>query len=280
MVKMLIIGFDAMDYNIALKFLPESGFTVFPLYAEVPATAPSWTSIHTGLSVEEHGVREMWQNAGYKSHSFFWEILNDHGYTCELMNIPATYPPRPVKRYIVCGFPAPIGRRDYTYPKELMNSLPQDFQQKLDIVYWDPDMRTDWFSKIKDMDPEDVFSRIKSDAEFIINKTVEFHANSDLVYIQFSYIDRLCSHLISLIPKYGDSLRIKDIYKLAIHHIKRLEQDFSPEKVMIISDHGDGWVMASHSRFGVLGVKNISVDKKFPENTDIFRIVLREFGVI
>lgn len=268
--RLLLLGFDAMDYNIALNFLPKLGFNVKPLYAPVPVTAPSWTSIHTGKTMEEHGVNEMWKPAGDTKNRFFWEILNEKGYTCELMNVPATYPPRPVNKYIVCGFPMPIGHGCYTHPPELMKRLSNNFREKLDIVFWDPEMNTNWFGKIKHgMGPRAVLAKAKQDSNAVVDKFLELHTGSDLAYLQLSFIDRVCSHL------YRDYYT--QMYGLASEIIRRVELKISPDRVMIVSDHGNGWFYGTHSRFGTLGTKNVRVDKRFPEVTDVFHLVLKQF---
>ena len=271
--KLLVLGFDGMDYNISLKFLPNLGFDVHPLYAPIPVTAPSWTSIHTGLTVEQHGINEMWKPAGKINHFFFWEILNQKGYTCELMNIPATYPPRPVRNYIVCGFPMPIRDGCYTYPPDLMNRLPRNFKERMDLVFWDSELRTNWFAKLRKTPLERLMARVIEDSNMILDKVVEFHSGGDLVYVQWIFIDRVGSHLFCKYH-YGD---LGALYRHSLYLIGRLEKELKPETEIVISDHGDGWMFGEHSHFGVIATKGFRLSKLLYENREVFNIILGLF---
>ena len=139
--KVLVMGFDALDYHFFARFASQD-YSIIPLYSPVPMTGPAWSSIYTGLSVTNHGISEGWGRrksrlysryeyldnllwnirklAGYtmlKSRvtdhetyatsrdSFLWDVLSKNDIECKLFNLPCTYPPRKIKGVI----PSPGG---------------------------------------------------------------------------------------------------------------------------------------------------------------------------
>ncbi|MBE7472373.1 MAG: hypothetical protein HS114_24855 [Anaerolineales bacterium] len=59
-----------------------------------------------------------------------WDILGHHGRQVGLVNIPMTYPPRPVNGFMIACFLTPQ-RTLFTYPHELSRQL-TDYQIDLD----------------------------------------------------------------------------------------------------------------------------------------------------
>jgi predicted AlkP superfamily phosphohydrolase/phosphomutase len=77
-------------------------------------TGPSWTSIYTGQPAEVHGLTDLWGRPLNGSRAFptvkepyIWEVLNRHGLTCGVVTMPITYPARPIRNYMIAGFPSP-----------------------------------------------------------------------------------------------------------------------------------------------------------------------------
>lgn len=65
MTRLLIIGFDGMDYFLTRKTIKEYPFkNLTPIskkqVVEETVTGPSWASFYTGLSKEIHGVTDGW----------------------------------------------------------------------------------------------------------------------------------------------------------------------------------------------------------------------------
>ena len=55
----------------------------------------------------------------------FWDVLGHEGVTVGLVNIPLTYPPRPVNGFMVTGLLTPPNATVFTYPPELSAELPE-----------------------------------------------------------------------------------------------------------------------------------------------------------
>lgn len=99
-----------------------------------PLTGPAWSSFMTGKSPSGHGVLEFFRRepGTYRQvlntyrdldGAVLWRRLSDAGLRVGVMGVPLTYPPEPVNGFMISGLLTPAGRRDFTYPKELLREL-------------------------------------------------------------------------------------------------------------------------------------------------------------
>lgn len=99
-----------------------------------PITGSAWPSFQTGKNPGQHGIFsfEDLVPATYKrriinSHAIqgepLWSILSQHGKRVCVINVPITYPPRPVNGYLISGLLSPYGDRRITYPPELYEEM-------------------------------------------------------------------------------------------------------------------------------------------------------------
>jgi predicted AlkP superfamily phosphohydrolase/phosphomutase len=97
-----------------------------------PVTAPAWTTFTTGVNPGRHGVFDFRQRLDGKlrwvtSHSVraprIWDWINVAGHSAGAINMPLTYPPTPVREYMLSGFLTPSNSREYTYPPGLGEQL-------------------------------------------------------------------------------------------------------------------------------------------------------------
>ncbi|MEW6733803.1 MAG: alkaline phosphatase family protein [Acidobacteriota bacterium] len=147
--RVLIIGLDGMTFNfidplIAAGRLPTIARliaegvrspleTVFP-----PITSVAWTSFITGKNPGKHGILEFIQrrhgqaretaaNAAQRSGKALWDLFSEAGRRVIITNFPITYPPTRVNGCMISDFMTPRGRRDITYPAELLHDLESRF---------------------------------------------------------------------------------------------------------------------------------------------------------
>lgn len=143
--RVLIIGLDGGTLDLilpwvraghlpALARLIEGGVSGPLKSSYPPLTGPAWSSFITGKSPGRHGVMEFFfrkegtyqqvlnnrQNIDGKS---LWSILSDSGKKVGIMGVPLTYPPEPVNGFLITGLLTPPGRRDFTFPRELLAEL-------------------------------------------------------------------------------------------------------------------------------------------------------------
>ncbi len=143
--RLLVIGLDGATWDLlgpmmARDWLPNlarlvAEGTLAPLRSTIPPlTAPAWTSFMTGLNPGRHGVfafqralnrdlERTYVNATAIHGPLLWEHLNRHGLTVGVLNVPLTYPLRPVNGWAVSGMLTPSEESDFTWPAELAPAL-------------------------------------------------------------------------------------------------------------------------------------------------------------
>jgi len=106
-----------------------------------PYTAPAWVSCLTGVNPGKHGVFGFVINKHNEIKRRFidssdieaprlWHYVNAAGKSAGMINIPVTYPPEPVRGFMVSDFLTPLGREDYTYPASIYG----DYLKPMDYV--------------------------------------------------------------------------------------------------------------------------------------------------
>ena len=146
-MKCLVIGLDGASFNILLPLvergllrnlrgLVERGCRA-RLRSVMPWQTPSaWTSYSTGVNPGQHGIFGWWRaengrlvpnNGLYVNLPRYWEVLAATGTTCGVVNVPMTFPPRPLKGFSIAGFDYPdsvAGRPAMlSYPIGLLDEL-------------------------------------------------------------------------------------------------------------------------------------------------------------
>ncbi len=121
-----------------------------------PVTATAWSSFMTGLTPGRHGLfdwqlpltegfRRPWINATALQGRRLWEWVGREGSRAAVLNVPLTYPPRPLNGVLVSGMLTPNRQVSFTYPAslqaELLHALP-DYVIDVDIQHREWDMST------------------------------------------------------------------------------------------------------------------------------------------
>lgn len=110
-----------------------------PLMSTIPPyTGPAWTSITTGVGPGRHGVFGFTDRAGHPLSDArvgaprVWDYVGRAGGRSVVVNVPLTYPPRPIEGLLVSGMPVPTGS-PYTYPEDLAGRLESDIGYVVDV---------------------------------------------------------------------------------------------------------------------------------------------------
>jgi predicted AlkP superfamily phosphohydrolase/phosphomutase len=140
--KILLIGIDGATWKLldhylaaghlpAMRHLVEEGVSGALRSTVPPLTSAAWTSFQTGKSPGKHGVlgfslpsvTRAFVNSTSIQGKTLWQHLSDFGHTVGVVNCPVTYPPYPVKGFMVTGLLTPPGSPNFTYPPELASEL-------------------------------------------------------------------------------------------------------------------------------------------------------------
>lgn len=151
--KFMVIGIDGVPYEL-LKDFARSGVMphtqrLIETYGLTRTRAPlpevssvSWTSFMTGMNPGQHGVYGFMElnpdNYGYTFPSFpqlpvktVWETLEERKKRSVIINLPGTYPARPMKGALVSGFVA-LELARAVYPPSLLKQL-QAMDYRVDV---------------------------------------------------------------------------------------------------------------------------------------------------
>jgi predicted AlkP superfamily phosphohydrolase/phosphomutase len=146
MQKALIIGIDGGTWTV-LRPAIERGYMPFlqnlvengasgVLESTIPAITPAaWGSFQTGMNPGENGVFDFYRwDKELKTHQLvssqhlsmtIWDIAGRNGKKVGVLNVPMTYPPKPVNGYMVTGALTPSIKSNFTYPASLASELLQ-----------------------------------------------------------------------------------------------------------------------------------------------------------
>jgi len=140
--KLIVLGLDGADWKILeplmaegalpnLKRMMDGGSHARLQSTCPPLTAPSWTTIFTGVNPGKHGIYDFWfLGKGGIHHNtsrdiqvpYLWEIMA--GRKIIAFNIPFMYPPRGgLNSAVVSGFNTPSAASQFTLPKELREEI-------------------------------------------------------------------------------------------------------------------------------------------------------------
>ena len=139
MPKVFVIGLDGATFDLILPWAAQGllptlnrliqGGAHAPLESTLPPmTSPAWPSFATGKYPGKHGVFDFVSarngsfnlvNATSVDARPLWDILSSYGKRVGVVNVPVTYPPRPVNGFLISGLLSPSGQ-EITYPHDLL----------------------------------------------------------------------------------------------------------------------------------------------------------------
>jgi predicted AlkP superfamily phosphohydrolase/phosphomutase len=274
--RVLIIGLDGATWDVLdpwirdgslpnLARLREEG-SWSNLYSTLPPiTAPAWGTFMTGKRPGKHGVfhfiplftkdqdaegkPEIVDARSLKS-STLWDILGHHGREVILVNIPMTYPPRPVNGVMITGLLTPRGAQIFTHPPEFSKELPDyitDLDRFIDVKPFQGDPSDDVVAPSINLveDFRDMLEK-RAEASLSLMKSKPW----DLFMVVFTGPDRLGHYLwpFHRNPAESDADELKGLFT-AVHdyyiHLDEvigelIQTSENNTNILIMSDHGMG----------------------------------------
>lgn len=149
--KVLFIGLDGSTFDILdplmeaglmprLKRFIDEGVRGLLETTIPPITPTAWVSWMTGKNPGKHGVFEfllrrkgsgslpdMPVSSNSRDGLPFWDVLGRMGKQAIVTNVPCTYPPTMVNGVMISDFLTPRGRKDFTYPENLLEEVESRF---------------------------------------------------------------------------------------------------------------------------------------------------------
>ena len=149
--RVLIIGLDGATWSVLGPFVDEghlpnlAGLKTGGCWGELrstipPLSAPAWSTFLTGKSPARHGVfhfvdwgegpgegggpGESLVNGASIESPTMWDVAAHQGRKVGAINVPMSYPPRPVDGFVITGLLTPPDAAVFTYPPELSQELP------------------------------------------------------------------------------------------------------------------------------------------------------------
>ena len=139
--KLLMVGWDGATPDLLLPWAQQGHLPNIARLLEAgalrrlrstipPVTACAWSSLLTGQNPGKHGLFDFvvpagdsyafdYTHGGYRRGSELPAWLNQQGLSVGLVNMPMTYPPKPIDGFVVSGLDAPDERSGIAHPAEL-----------------------------------------------------------------------------------------------------------------------------------------------------------------
>jgi len=217
-----------------------------------PVTAVAWTTFQTGLLPGNHGLFDFSQHdvGTYSTHVVsssditvptLWELASAAGKHVVTVNVPLTYPPRPINGAVVAGMLTPSVKGDLTYPadlkRELLTAVP-DYrvlvpQTDFNVRGWEP---------FVEASERTVRSRAKA-LRFLVDQVVpdwdlamlHFQETDTLQHAGYPWLDP--SHPAFSEQRYAQGLAV---YQAIDEEIGELVARLADEDTLVValSDHG------------------------------------------
>lgn len=261
--KVVILGVDGADFSYysrwirkglvpTLAGLVERGRIGILQSTYPPVTAPAWISLVTGEQPGSHGIvgfaapstgeyaRKVVNSTSFESPTI-WEVAGGHGADCLVVNVPLTYPVRPLRGTLVSGLLTPEGA-SFTYPPEFQAELERDLPDYVIDVYWQP-YRDRGLDLVRD-----VKSMTRTQAELCVNLLRS--KPWDFFMVVFTGTDRLqhCLHEHIMTLDDDDAVRRDPLTAAVRDYIVDLDARLGEivraagedANVIVVSDHGFG----------------------------------------
>lgn len=235
-VTTLVVGLDGACHPVldrldddtipTLRSLLSTGVSG-SLLSQIPPWTPSaWPSLYTGMNPGKHGVFDFltfdgydWGvvNASHVRERPLWEILDRHGYTSVVVNVPVTHPPNPFDGALIPGYMAP--ESPTCHPEGLFESI----QNAVGDYRIYPQTGTG---------SEGYVDAVTSRGRAFRYLARRF--DPDFGFLQFQQTDTVFH------DRPGDWETIDRIFRAVDTEIERTLDACDPDTVFVVSDHGIG----------------------------------------
>ena len=238
-MRTLLLGLDGLDPDLVEEYELDNIQSIGEGF-EIKThgnSGPSWASVLTGLTPDEHGVRKLepQQTSQSWEGTPIWEKVD--GYS-GIANVPLTYPPTQLKGWMVTSLMTPK-KAIYTYPRNLYKDL-DDLDYKVDV--WIDEHKNhpnghygtipfEFTQEYKKglLDRLTTVMRTRSNAFiYLIN-----NEPADFMFLCYTSLDRI-QHLV-----FDDEPTLRYFYNLLDIQVEKILDAIDDDvEIFITSDHG------------------------------------------
>ncbi len=239
-LQTLLVGLDGVCHRTlglleddalpALSALFDRG-TVADLESQIPPWTPSaWPSLYTGTNPGKHGAFDFLAFDGYdwgvvnRSHvreHAIWELLDRHGLSSVVVNVPVTGPPRPFDGALIPGYIAPEGPTGH--PEGVIDEVEAELGDYR--VYApdgvDGDEQIEWYRRLTRMRGE-AFRHLVDDYD------------PEFGFLQFQQTDTVFHE------RPEDDEAVRAVFETVDDELAATIEACDPDTVIVASDHGIG----------------------------------------
>lgn len=274
--RVLVIGLDGATWDVLdpwiqdgslpnLARLRQNGSAGFLRSTLPPLTAAAWSTFMTGKRPGKHGVfhfidlfseeasvsgKPTLVNGRNIKSSVLWDIIAHNQGKVTVINVPMTYPPRPVNGSLISCFLTPKNAPTFTYPPELATQL-TDYIIDLDR-FIDAKPYQDSYKSGATTPSLDLMQEFRDMTEKRARVTLSLMDSQpwDFFMVVFISTDRMGHYLwpYHRSPNPNDTLEVQDLCRAVYNHYKRLDEIIGEliakagddVNIVIMSDHGMG----------------------------------------
>ena len=252
--RVLAIGLDSADFRIVEWLLSNDrlsnirsifGVNLKELASTIPPnTAPSWTSMFTGVNPGKHGVyyfRNLDTGRLLSSKDvkmpYIWDRLTAVGVKSIIVNVPLTYPVKPMNGIMIAGLHASSANPQSVYPARLVEKVRQNYAFDIFDIEWSNSFLRDEANAHKtfldgDLRRTDFFIDLISEEDWQLAVIVL----TSLDRIQHLYWDSSASKgLGSTSPVVQNAYEFMD---LLVGKIVKRSRELGDVMTFVVSDHG------------------------------------------
>jgi predicted AlkP superfamily phosphohydrolase/phosphomutase len=249
--RAVVIGLDGTPYTLAKRFIADGTMpnladivrrgTLLQMDTSIPdISSVAWTSFMTGANPGRHGIYGFLdlQPGSYKIYfpsskhiraETLWDVVGRQTRRSIVINVPSTYPAKPLNGILVAGFVA-VDLNKATYPPEFVPKL-KELDYRIDV-----DARK--IQQSHDALMEDILKTLERRVEtllYLFDKE-----KWDLFVGVITSTDRLQHFFWDAIEDEGHKYHsaFKDYYRRVDNFLGAVAERLRDETMFIMSDHG------------------------------------------
>ncbi|WNV84991.1 alkaline phosphatase family protein [Umezawaea sp. Da 62-37] len=251
--QLAVVGLDGVSFNVLMPMVDRGILPNFrrlldlgahgPLISTVPWQTPvAWTSMATGVNPGGHGVYGWWNpdlrsgelvpvSGAQVERARYWEVLSGTGVAVGVVNVPMSYPARPVRGFTIAGLDCPSSAPEedplLAYPRGVLD----------EVARTTPDGVRRYRVMPERLDGEDTLAAATRWTEVERHRADSFFALVERYRPGFVQLNLFATDHIAHRTRPGDPAR--DLaYRSADEFLGRFLDRYPDTDVLVVSDHG------------------------------------------